>query len=309
LNTNFNINTDISSWTEVEKRKSNSPNSIYFYLKKDLSLEESYKALEGHRSKLPFRDKTNTPSNLAYWIKKGFSEEEAKQKVSETQGTRGSKKYKIDKYGEEVGLEKHSAAGAKRLSTRINNIQKENNCTFEEAYTIFCQTMHNYSPRTVGYWMGRGLTEEEAREKVSEFQKSLCIDTFMKKGLTTEQALSKQKETFQKIEKTKLEKGLMIPLENREEFLQYKKDAHALSRVIFRKNKSTIDPEGLNDNPGYSVDHKFSIFHGFINKVPLEIISCVYNLRVIPLKENSTKLISSCISLQELMNLYNENCS
>jgi hypothetical protein len=58
----------------------------------------------------------------------------------------------------------------------------------------------------------------------------------------------------------------------------------------------------------YNLDHKYSVYDGFINGIQPEIISSVNNLQILPEHENISKHKNSCITLQELLEGYNVIC-
>ena len=80
------------------------------------------------------------------------------------------------------------------------------------------------------------------------------------------------------------------------EFFEYTKRARRLSRTILGYyNKKKIE--------GFHWNHKFSILHGFINNVPLEIIAGIANQELITMEENMKQGSKSKITLDELKSL------
>ena len=51
----------------------------------------------------------------------------------------------------------------------------------------------------------------------------------------------------------------------------------------------------------YNLDHMYSIYEGFINKISEETISHISNLRMIKFEENREKGIKSIITIKELL--------
>lgn len=51
----------------------------------------------------------------------------------------------------------------------------------------------------------------------------------------------------------------------------------------------------------YHLDHKFSIFHGFLNYIPAFIIGSIYNLQIITQQDNCSKNKNSHITLETLL--------
>jgi hypothetical protein len=70
----------------------------------------------------------------------------------------------------------------------------------------------------------------------------------------------------------------------------------------YRKHKNTINPSNLPRGRGkYHLDHKYSVYDGFMNNVPIEIVSSVNNLQLLTERENIIKGNNSCISIEDLM--------
>jgi len=73
---------------------------------------------------------------------------------------------------------------------------------------------------------------------------------------------------------------------------------------IFKNKIKFSELRGL--KYGYDLDHKFSVYDGFINNINPEIISHWKNLRVIPSRENRSKGKNSTISINELLHITKE---
>jgi len=56
----------------------------------------------------------------------------------------------------------------------------------------------------------------------------------------------------------------------------------------------------------YHLDHKYSIFQGFLDGVPADVIGSKFNLEMLPWRENLIKRTKCSISLEELMNEANK---
>lgn len=134
--------------------------------------------------------KENNKLCIEYWLKKGYSENEGKEKISTIQSERGKKvagKNKIvnKKYIESLGLD-------------CNKFFKER--------SIWC----------VEYWLKKGYSENDAKNKISKYQTELgkrnasksksdhkknsvrCIEYWLKKGYSENDA----KEKVAKIQRT-----------------------------------------------------------------------------------------------------------
>jgi len=91
------------------------------------------------------------------------------------------------------------------------------------------------------------------------------------------------------------------------EFEKYRKDADSRTNITLKKFYYKIRNIELQGKEyGYSLDHKYSVYDGFINNVDPEIIAHWKNLECIPELENSKKSKKSSITLEELLNQINE---
>ena len=80
---------------------------------------------------------------------------------------------------------------------------------------------------------------------------------------------------------------------------QYADRAHQYAETQYQRNKHIIDPEGKRGKH-WHVDHIYSVTDGFLNEVPINIISDISNLRLISDLENYRKHKSSHKSLKAL---------
>lgn len=104
---------------------------------------------------------------------------------------------------------------------------------------------------------------------------------------------------------TKAKKGLILDPSVRSIFYRYKAVVYYVTNK-YKSNLTTGYVTGLAGTPGaYQLDHKFSIMHGYINKVSPLLIGNIANLEMIPWKANLTKHASSSITLEELYMLGN----
>jgi hypothetical protein len=101
--------------------------------------------------------------------------------------------------------------------------------------------------------------------------------------------------------------SIRIPFEEIERFETYSKTVRSLTRFIFNKNKSLIDPNGLKelDSKKYHIDHIYSISDGYRNDVDPKIIASYHNLRVVKKLENLQKGRKSGMELSELLEKIN----
>lgn len=80
---------------------------------------------------------------------------------------------------------------------------------------------------------------------------------------------------------------------------QYSRRATQYATTQYSRNKDTIDPEGKRSKH-WHVDHIYSVTDGFLNDVPIDIISNISNLRLISANANYIKHDKSEKTLAQL---------
>jgi tRNA nucleotidyltransferase/poly(A) polymerase len=85
-----------------------------------------------------------------------------------------------------------------------------------------------------------------------------------------------------------------------EEFEKYKNKVRQLTKENYRKHFYEI-PNAKKRGYDWHLDHKYSIFNGFKNNIPSEVIAHYSNLEVIPYNENISKNSKNSINLNELI--------
>ena len=76
---------------------------------------------------------------------------------------------------------------------------------------------------------------------------------------------------------------------------------------LFTIKYSKTDTPSINGNLIHNkkvVDHMFSVYEGFHRNIPPYIIGSIYNLKVIPWRENISKSSSNSISEEELFDRF-----
>jgi len=322
-------------WNEETIRKSRSPYSIYFYLKKTNGNREEAQKLyrEFLDRNAVFKQNKNRMNSTEYWTTRGYTEEEAIIKVKEFQSKPLDLDVYILKYGEEEGqkrFNKRKKNLQNRFDVEIKNIQKELNCSYDDAYDYVCKrrrkctpkcvdywlnrnysiedakelvskTQKEHSPRSIYYWIRIGYTLEEATLKVSEYQDNLSIKSIMARyGCDKFEALDIQQTIIEKTKKTNIENKKSIDPTDEYDFFLYKKEVATETRKTLRLYKDTF----VKQNKCDTLDHMYSIFWGFYNEVPAKIIGSIYNLRYISRSENSKKQNKCSIDLKTLLENY-----
>jgi len=135
------------------------------------------------------------------------------------------------------------------------------------------------------------------KKKIIELIKKTCLEKY---GFDN---VSKVESIKNKMRKTKIELGLLIPDDLLNEWLIYKKDVRNLTKVSSKKlyenwnGYDYYDGEFIKGYSSYShvhryyptIDHKISVYYGFINNIPVEEISSLENLCITKRFINSKK--------------------
>ena len=98
---------------------------------------------------------------------------------------------------------------------------------------------------------------------------------------------------FKKVKKIKPSKTGRKPRYNKYEWLEYKKEVRELTYENIKDIKTDkLLLSGKNDLRSpihYVYDHKISVYSGFKNNIPCDLMASLCNLRLITALENSTK--------------------
>ena len=148
-------------------------------------------------------------------------------------------------------------------------------------------------------WMNK-LTEEEKNEFVQNVITNTGCHFWWKTSTDEEKA-----KVFKKRGDAILQKNAnRLPFED---FATYRQIVTFLTEKTYKKFKQEINPHDLRrkaGSSGYHLDHKYSIFQGFVDGILPNIIACKHNLQMLPGSENISKGIKCAISLECLTNLY-----
>jgi len=326
---------EYDSYMEKTKlyRQEMSPNSIFFYLKKGLSKDESLIKLKEHNLNNPFRRLDISPRQYKYWMNLGFSEEEAKEKISLLNSNSLESLTII--YGNEEG-EKRYNKFINSLKDRkyiiINKISKDQKLSYEDAVKEYNLKMRNISPYVKEYWIKKGFSEEEALLKIIEVGKN-CSPRLLNYWIKKTNSLDKAKKLhsefqdnnslisisnrlncsitdainiqnifIKKMLSTLKEQGFIFKKDSNE-FFKYKSSVISLTKKNFKLHKNIIDPKNLR-GVDYHLDHKYSIFEGYLNNIDPDIIASIYNLEILNASDNCSKNIKCSITKEDLINNY-----
>ena len=86
-------------------------------------------------------------------------------------------------------------------------------------------------------------------------------------------------------------------------FKEYEFNIDHETRKTYNKYKKEIDPENKRSRL-YHLDHKYSVYQGFIDNIDPVIMSSRYNLELIPVYDNISKNNKCSITMEALLNVY-----
>jgi hypothetical protein len=156
--------------------------------------------------------------------------------------------------------------------------------------------------KAIGTWMSKYGTDNPFK---SNLIKDKIIDVLTKKyGVTNASNIDSEKR-IEKVMKTKIERGWVIPDEFLSDYQLYRKKVKRLTEKTYKEYKHKINPNNFervtNGKSGHQLDHKYSILEGFLNDVEPEIVSHHCNLQMLEWEINRTKSKRCDIELQELI--------
>lgn len=210
-------------------------------------------------------------------------------------------KLKVSKNQNEIWRNRNQSDLGKNIRNKIGNTIKLKNSKLSQT-----ELNDKYG------WLNK-LTPDERKEK--------CLNILEKSLNILEKSLNKWWKNATEEEKNDLYKrrGIEISKANREkfgnnselnhienEFKCYAYQVRSLSNKNYNKYKKLINPENLirgTRECDYHLDHKISVLYGFINKIPIDIISSFYNLELILSRDNLRKHTQCTLSLEELIKL------
>ena len=261
------------------------PNNVLYYINKGLSKAEAEQAVKDRQSKggqarknMSAEEKRAlTPRCVEFYLAKGMSIEEATIALGDFQ-TMFSKSKCISKHGEEEGLRIFNARQGKWQATLNAKSDEEKD------------EINSRKNR----WIN--LTEEESialKEQVGA-----------KVRATTSQRTAEESRAIgNSIRAGMVTSGRATPEELVDEFLLYKRKVWAETN---RNDLSSLLHYALRGRTGYHLDHKYSIFQGFIDNTPPEIVGHINNLEMIPYQENLSKFNKCSITLEQLLESIND---
>lgn len=208
---------------------------------------------------------------------------------------------------------------------------------FSDGYASYCSE-HSRSFKKGKKWEEFGHTPDETRkrmslgskgksweerygvEKAKEMKDSMSFKFKGRKLTTTwKEKISisnkgnlkgdknpmKNSDAVEKLKRTFIEKGIKIPDEQLGEFELYKRKVKEYTENEFRKYYYDLKNSDKRGN-GFELDHKFSIFEGFKQCIPVYLIGSIHNLEMLPLLENRSKFVSCSTTIDEILKGIND---
>lgn len=168
--------------------------------------------------------------------------------------------------------------------------QKSSKKTIEKANKTKEKT-ENTSKSMKKLWVKRS---EKEMGVISENRKATSMKIYGVENISQSPIIKEKRR------KTNLEKGNCIADEKLSDWKLYRRKVESLTYHSYNKNKSIIDPDNLRSRD-FHLDHKFSIFEGFRNNIPVYIIASKYNLEIIKAEDNLSKSIDCSILKEDLL--------
>jgi cytochrome c-type biogenesis protein CcmH/NrfF len=194
---------------------------------------------------------------------------------------------------------------------------------------IMCDNGHVYNVRFNDFQQGRrcpvckkmniGNRCRLLYDKVKQFiedEEYMLLSTEYKNALTKLDIMCSKGHTFE-MRYNDFQQGQRCPIcyneriksnINLDEFRHYRLEVNRLTEKNYRKYKNLINPNNLpRSRNKYHLDHKYSVYDGFINKIKPEIISSIYNLQILSEHDNICKHKKSDVPLNEILSFVDEN--
>lgn len=93
-------------------------------------------------------------------------------------------------------------------------------------------------------------------------------------------------------------------MKHKEGYAEYKFLVEQETRKTYNVYKQIIDPQNLGRNRKYHLDHKYSIYQGFIDNIDPKIIGSIHNLQMMGFDKNISKGMNCSITKEELISEY-----
>ncbi len=136
------------------------------------------------------------------------------------------------------------------------------------------------------------------REFTIEWKEKISVAN--KGTLTGSKNPMRNPSNVKKLQKTFEDRGLKIPDIQLNDFELYKRKVRELTEQEFRNNYYILK-DADKRGKGFDLDHKFSIFVGFKQNIPIYLIGSIHNLEMLCTKENKSKHVKCSITVDEIL--------
>jgi len=145
--------------------------------------------------------------------------------------------------------------------------------------------------------------EKSMNEKYGVYNSFQILEIKKKRKKTLKEKYGSEKfNNPDKTRITRIKNGTQINDEIIKEFIDYKKVATNRTITIYNNNKELINPKNLKrSKKDYHIDHIYSLKQGFLNNIPVEIITHPCNLHMINYKDNLIKQDNCWIEIEDLL--------
>lgn len=104
---------------------------------------------------------------------------------------------------------------------------------------------------------------------------------------------------------TRYDNGTYFVPDDDEDYKTYKKMIKAETEKTWRRFQEMINPDGHDrGRRDFHLDHRFPIHMGYKERIPVEVMSSLANLELLPWRENICKSGKPSITKEELLELY-----
>lgn len=219
------------------------------------------------------------------------------------------KKYYPDIYSKIIDKTNFTKAGTftEKLFCYANNITSiplcklcgKNTVYRTNRYTTYCSNKCSIKsiPTILGVDNASQLQSIKNKKKEKSLEK-YGVDNVSKAAIVKNIIRNKTKDRWDKIYNNKNFSSENLTRE------QYRRRANQYANTQYNRYISEIDPKKMRSNE-WHVDHIYSITDGFLNNVPINIISDITNLRLIRSTDNYKKHQKSEKTLHKLIEDYN----
>jgi hypothetical protein len=262
------------------------PNNVFYYINKGFTEEEAKikvserQAKGGEKRKLlSIEDKRKlTPRCIEFWLSKGLSEQSAKKALANHQKT-FSKELCIKKYGDIEGLRIWQKRQDDWQTTLANK-------SIEETEDINSRKNR---------W--KNLSNDESTALKERIVTTL-LDTLSRRTVEESRRIG------EKIRNGQVLSGRAMSADQIDQFALYKSKVWAETK---RNDLSLLENVDKRGRASFHLDHKYSIWQGFIDGTCPTIVGHIKNLEMLPFQENLSKFNKCSHSLLELLELISKN--